>query len=150
MTPYEQLDALYATLPTVKCKRLCQQYCGPILVPKIEARRLEEKRGYLATVSSFEAARGIHLPAPELIEREMIGIGPDSPAHGLSCVFLNTLGNCTAYSIRPLVCRCWGVVDHPLLRCPHGCVPDRWLSPMEFKQLIENVIAIQKDKPHAD
>lgn len=44
MTAYEELDALYATLPTIKCKGLCQDYCGPIMISKIEARRLEEKR----------------------------------------------------------------------------------------------------------
>lgn len=145
MSTYEKLDALYATLPIVECKRKCWNYCGPILIAKIEARRLEEKRGLLETIKTFEAAKEIHLPAPEIAEREMIGLKPDG---NLKCVFLNGFGTCTAYSIRPLVCRVWGVVDHPMLRCPNGCkVSPRMLSPIEFKSLLEQIFAIQQEEP---
>jgi Fe-S-cluster containining protein len=137
VTKYEQLDALYASLPTVECK----QCCGPILVPKIEAARLEERRGYLEYEKTFEAAKRTYLPAPEIIQREFIGLKPDAK---MTCVFLSPFGACSVYNIRPLVCRCWGVVDHPLLRCPRGCIPTRWISQKEFRELNEKVIAIQK------
>ena len=143
-TIVEQLEALYATLPTVNCQQKCQDCCGPILIPKIEAKRLEEKRGWLETVSGFEGAKRAYLPAPEIIKREFIGLQPVLPGHDMHCVFLApTIGTCMAYAIRPLVCRVFGTMDNEFLRCPFGCVPDRWLTEQEHKELILKIIAIQ-------
>jgi Fe-S-cluster containining protein len=41
---------------------------------------------------------------------------------------------CNFYEQRPLICRLWGVVQR--LRCPFGCVPERWLSDKEADRLI--------------
>ena len=154
MTPYEELEKLYAGLPTVQCKRMCQAYCGPILIPKIEAQRLEEKRGYLETESIFKGAKRVSLPAPDIIEREFVPLHTEptrfkllteeilGPGH---CVFLDPLlGSCMAYKIRPAVCRIWGCMDTPLMRCPYGCVPTRWITDAECKDLYEKIIVIQK------
>lgn len=142
----DQLEALYATLPTVNCKRKCQQFCGPILISKIEAQRLEEKRGFLETVSGFETARRAYLPLPEIVRNNFVGIRPIQGT--LVCPFLAppSLGTCLAYSIRPLVCRLWGMCNTELMRCPHGCVPTRWVSDAEQKALHEQIIAIQKEE----
>ena len=138
----EQLEALYATIPTVDCKRKCQNYCGPILLSKIEAQRLEEKRGWLPMESLFEATKRIDLPSPKIVQEMFIGIRPD---RDMRCVFLSrAVGICTVYSIRPLVCRLWGVVNTSLMRCPHGCKPTRWVTDEESKALHEKIIVIQK------
>ena len=148
----EQLEALYATLPTVQCQRKCQACCGPILIPKIEAQRLEEKRGFLQLITGIEGAKRAYLPAPEIIEREFVGLKPEpfqdyaGATSSLSCIFLAPIvGSCMAYSIRPLVCRVWGTMDNEFMRCPFGCVPTpRWLTMEEHKELILKVVAIQK------
>jgi Fe-S-cluster containining protein len=145
MSKYEELDALYAELPTVACQRKCWNYCGPILIPKIEAQRLEEKRGVLETIPIFEEKGwepgiGKHLPTPESLRRDFIGLVPDGET---KCVFLSLMGACMAYSIRPAVCRFWGVTDNEWMRCPFGCVPTRWMSNLEFKELLEKIVAIQ-------
>lgn len=143
MTPYEKLEELYANLPTVECQRKCHTFCGPILIPKIEAQRLEERRGYLEMETGFAGAKRTSLPAPEVIEREFVGLKPVQGT--LSCVFLDpVLGGCIAYRLRPLVCRLWGCLDEPLMRCPYGCQPTRWVTPEEHKALYEKIIAIQK------
>jgi len=141
MTAFEKLEALYATLPTVECKRKCQAYCGGILISKIEAARLEEKRGFLEKVTAFEADKRPYLPTPAIIESEFIGLRPSLT---MECVFL--MGNhCLAYKIRPLVCRIWGCVDNEFMRCEFGCIPSRWLTNREVKQLHMDVIQIQKE-----
>lgn len=145
MTPYEKLDALYAELPTMNCQRKCQSCCGPILIPKIEVARLEEKRGMLLTSSDFEPVVRADLPDPEVVLKEFLGLVPEKGT--LDCVFLAPppFGHCQVYSIRPLICRLWGMCDHPTLRCPHGCVPSRWLDMHEVKSWLLRIIEIQQE-----
>lgn len=97
----EALDNLYAGLPKIECKRLCQQACGPIMLTPLERRRIVSETGRIPP------------------------IGPE-----LSCPLLRD-GACSVYEIRPAICRLWGLVDRPTMRCPHGCVPERWLSDPE-------------------
>jgi hypothetical protein len=44
----------------------------------------------------------------------------------LTCSMLTPAKRCVAYEDRPMICRLFGLVKK--LRCPHGCVPSRWLS----------------------
>src|SRR6266702_1885774 len=139
MTPFEQLDELYATLPTVECKRLCQAYCGPLLIPKIEHCRLEEKRGFIPLT-----AGRVTVLNPEWKWMRVEELAPVRPDDGLKCrMLMPVVGTCSVYKIRPLICRLWGMVDTPLLRCPYGCVPDRWLTNADVKLLMEKVLKIQ-------
>lgn len=144
MNAFEKLDALYAALPTIPCKRKCQKSCGPVLIPRIEAARLERKRGFLQLVSTFEVASRTWLPPPEIIMRNFIGVHPERD--GL-CVFLDRgiLGGCTCYKIRPSVCRLFGMVDNEFMRCPFGCVPTRWVTDAEARALDLAIIEVQKE-----
>jgi hypothetical protein len=52
------------------------------------------------------------------------------PVHaGSPCAALGADGRCAVYAHRPLVCRLFGAVDHPLMRCPFGCRPAGGLLP---------------------
>jgi hypothetical protein len=53
------------------------------------------------------------------------------------CVYLTSHGRCDVYAVRPLICRAWGLIR--MLSCPHGCVPDRWLTDPEFLRLAQAV-----------
>lgn len=64
-------------------------------------------------------------------ERAQANGGNPSP-HGLNCRWYND-GLCSIYSVRPYICRIWGVVK--ALQCPHGCIPERWLMPHEEQRL---------------
>lgn len=43
----------------------------------------------------------------------------------LTCPILES-GLCAAYDVRPMLCRLWGIVES--MKCPWGCVPERWLT----------------------
>jgi len=108
---FAKLDAAYATLPTLACRGLCSVACGPIVLTDVEARRLQ-----LATHR-----------APRTVEDNR-------------CVYLTPAGRCSAYDVRPLICRAWGLVR--MLSCHHGCLPDRWLADDEFLRLAQAVEAL--------
>ena len=101
------LDRLYAGLPRVECKKLCQGCCGPVPMTAVEGDRIAVRIG-----RRHEVVRG----------------------HSLDCGLLTDGGLCSVYDIRPLVCRVWGLVRE--MACPHGCVPERWLSDGEVRELI--------------
>lgn len=107
-----RMAALYAELPRVACKRLCQDSCAAMVF---------RNRG----MTVFEFARAT-----------FGGTTPIPDGHPLDlCTFLRQ-GRCSIYNQRPLVCRLWGVVDSPKMRCPHGCEPEWWLTDAEARALI--------------
>jgi hypothetical protein len=103
----DQIDRLYAQLPSIACQGRCAEACGRITLTDLEARRLH---------------RATHA-APRTILRE--------GTH--RCVYLTDRDRCRAYAVRPFLCRVWGLLKS--LSCPHGCVPDRWLTDDEFVRL---------------
>lgn len=44
-------------------------------------------------------------------------------------------GLCGAYEARPMICRLFGLVE--TMKCPFGCVPDRWISKSESFALLK-------------
>lgn len=77
----QRLDTLYATLPTIECKGLCQKSCGPIELTQDENRRIKEKSG--SDISVDEE---------------------------FTCTMLKE-GRCTVYDVRPAICRMFGVSE---------------------------------------
>jgi Fe-S-cluster containining protein len=113
-TVEERLEALYAELPHLECKGLCANSCGAISMGLHEARRIEQLTGTpLQLMTRLED----------------------------NCPYL-VADLCIVYDARPLVCRLWGMVDSPELRCEHGCAPDRWLTRDEALRLVRRSIAI--------
>jgi Fe-S-cluster containining protein len=103
------IDRIYADLPTISCRGKCQAYCGVVLMSEPEWARIVTALGYV----------------PE---------GDES----LSCPMLcKSTGRCTVYSIRPIICRLWGLVK--ALACPHGCKPNRWLTERETRDILGKV-----------
>lgn len=99
------LEALYAALPTIACKGLCHESCGPILMSEAESARLQ--------------AAG-HLPGANIATLTCAQLGPMEADGGRRC---------QAYALRPMICRLWGLVRS--MACHHGCVPSRWLTDEE-------------------
>jgi len=116
-----QLDAIYARLPTVACQGKCAIACGAIPLTDAEARRLQVvTHRKPRTVLGFNGL--VDFVPERAIER---------------CIYLTEHDRCSAYAVRPLICRVWGVVS--TLSCHHGCVPDRWLSESDFLRLAQAV-----------
>lgn len=113
MTEKLSLADIYARIPDVHCKGLCQESCGPIAMSNDEDRRLR--------------ARGVTIPpmadAVESIER-----GAD-----YWCPALKD-GRCSVYDDRPTICRLWGATTS--MPCPHGCTPENALSQEEGYELL--------------
>lgn len=103
----QALEALYARLPRITCQRQCQEACGPVLMSRLEWLRVRR-----------------HAP----------GKGTLTPA--LTCPMLRQ-GRCAVYGVRPLICRLYGLIDDPRMRCPFGCVPERWVTQAEAQALLE-------------
>jgi len=49
---------------------------------------------------------------------------------------------CTIYDQRPFMCRLFGAVDDPMLRCPHGCRPFKPLTQAQGNALTEEYIRL--------
>lgn len=52
-------------------------------------------------------------------------LGFTPKAVSLTCPMLEQ-GLCSVYTVRPMICRLWAVVE--TMRCPWGCVADRYLT----------------------
>jgi Fe-S-cluster containining protein len=103
---------IYASLPKLPCKRKCQASCGPIMASDIEVELFQQNTG-----KTFPDALTVIQSSDPL------------------CPMLDVSGQCSVYQYRPLICRLWGLVEK--MRCPHGCVPDRWISDAESRIMLD-------------
>lgn len=115
----QQLDALYAELPTIDCQGMCWDSCGPIQMTGVERQRIHREAGV------------------EIPDRSWLRDGS-----GL-CPALNMFHQCSVYQIRPLICRIWGMTRR--LRCNYGCKPDRMLSEPQAYEFIARAMEICGD-----
>ncbi len=112
-----KVEAIYARVPRMRnCNRRCRASCGPIDMFRVEFRRIAEALGF------------------------------EPPAHTPSgdCPMLDATGSCKVYEIRPLICRLWGAVDTPGMRCAFGCEPERWLSKAEADGLLREMAKLSR------
>lgn len=104
-----ELEALYAALPALACKGLCQHSCDE----HVEASDLEHARARTA---------GVDLTVPT--------------ATGACPALVATFGagHCGIHPVRPMVCRLWGIAAS--MPCPHGCLPDLagWSVPSDVER----------------
>lgn len=97
MSAERRLKQLRAAIPDIGCKGLCAASCGPIGIFPVEQGAVSQ-------------AAGFHVG-------EHFAVDAD-----LNCPMLRD-GKCSIYTDRPLLCRVWGAVDAPRIRCPFGCEP---------------------------
>lgn len=79
------------------------------------------------------------------IEWARVSLGEPLHLRGINCPLLTPEKRCGNYAARPLICRLFGVVDDELLRCHHGCVPERYLSNDDVDRLFRRVCEVQGD-----
>lgn len=92
-----KLEALYSQLPSLDCLGLCSESCHFIGMTTLEHSRIKRTSGHDIQWT-------------------------DSP-----CPALNFMGRCDVYSMRPMICRLWGVVED--MPCHYGCKPSpRYLT----------------------
>lgn len=121
------LERLYARIPSMHCRGLCWDSCGPIMMSDLERERLAQ-RGFRVPVYGLDDLAA---------DRRRAAAGHDVP----TCPALSALGACRAYDVRPLICRAYGATDG--LPCVHGCEPTgQTLTRAEFAQLMRKVQAV--------
>lgn len=118
--PSPELRELWDRVPGIACQGKCSNSCGPIGVSPEEDDLLKARSGKGAETRS---------------DGSMV------------CVHLSLNGRCTVYSIRPLLCRLWGVVES--MRCPHGCEPERVLTDQEGYELLAHTFESDEEKRDA-
>lgn len=124
--PIQELEALYAELPTIECKGLCQNSCGPIDMSDAERKRIVDlgMEIPLFTHERSQAwANGAKLYCPALSFGTEVGFG------------------CSVYEARPLICRVWGLGEGELA-CPHGCEPSQRLTNGDVMRLVMRAMQI--------
>jgi len=119
---------IYAEIPRLNCQRKCQECCGPIAMSGIEWFNLTQYLGYRPIVPRVVADKAAMGTIP-------YRFGTTVFMECVTCPLLNPHdGSCMAYEVRPLICRIWGTV--PKLRCPWGCLPERWLTDIEASKIM--------------
>lgn len=107
------LADVYARIPEVRCKGLCEDSCGPIAMSNEEDARL----------------RGLGVTIPPMTD----AVAAVERGEDYWCPAL-TDGRCTVYDARPTICRLWGATTS--MPCPHGCTPDDALSQEQSYELL--------------
>jgi len=62
-------------------------------------------------------------------------------ATSLTCPYASDKG-CAIYEDRPIMCRLYGTVKG--LECPHGCAPEKMLSPEKEHRIIDKYVEIMR------
>lgn len=106
---------MWAGVPDMACRGLCQESCGPIAASPVEIRLLAE-HGVRIEADPIKALASAFSGAPV----------PDCPAL--------VDGRCSVYDVRPTICRLWGAV--PEMQCPWGCVPIGGMLPAGVGQAL--------------
>lgn len=112
-----RLQEIYDKVPDAGCKGLCHAACGPLTMAAVEMKRLVD------AVGSDAACYDPH---------DFLCGALDRKTH-----------RCTAYSVRPLICRLYGAAEG--LECPHGCRPERLLTRQEALALAQEVHALSRE-----
>src|SRR5690349_3487728 len=115
MSLRDQLQRLYAELPSVECQGKCFEFCGPVAC----------STGERHIVRNAEPGRVLELGSMN------------------NCPMLDLdTKRCQVYVDRPLVCRLFGMVE--AMRCPHGCEPTRWLTDAEVQEFKRRIHRLSK------
>lgn len=112
----EKLDKIYKKLPKLNCKGKCTDACSLIRVGKYERERITKMLGNDPFIPTDGFLEVIQKPQCEW-----------------ACKLLKD-GKCTIYSLRPLICRLFGLVKK--MQCPFGCMPEKWLTDKEASEFL--------------
>ena len=111
----DEIDRLYAALPSIQCQRKCQRSCGPIKMAQVEADRITDYVAEHPPRLAFES-------------------------NGELCPALSVMGSCMIYEVRPSICRLYGLIR--ALPCDWGCILERWVSNEEANALMRALEAL--------
>jgi uncharacterized protein len=94
-----------------------------------EARDIRRLRVLIPTFTCRAGCRDCCGPIP-FSRWEWEQVPEKKHATCLECPYSSPYG-CSIYEDRPIMCRLFGTVDDPIMRCPHGCGPEKLLTAEE-------------------
>ena len=94
-----------------------------------EGREIKRLRLLIPTFTCIPGCSDCCGPVP-FSHWEWEKISDQRKATCLDCPYDGEAG-CEIYEDRPIMCRLFGTVDHPQLRCPHGRGPEKMLTAQE-------------------
>ena len=115
---YGARGGVMGEIPSFTCKPGCHDCCGIVPFRDAEKARIAAIRP-LEQWERFDAGSWVLVSALQT----------------MSCPFVEK-GRCGIYDHRPMVCRLFGSVDHPMMACPHGCGPKRKITDAKSRKLI--------------
>lgn len=115
------LQDIYDSLPSMECKGLCFESCGPIEIFPKERENLGD---------DFK-----HKSLPDML-RHLHANHSDDNDGCITCPMLKD-NKCSVYHKRPIICRLWGLVES--MKCEHGCKPTRYLTVKEGHKYLDMV-----------
>jgi uncharacterized protein len=116
------LEEIYKKIPPIECKGMCHHSCTVIPAAKIEIKRARERLKKNPFNSPAQASTYME-------ENKNVP----------SCKALIDK-RCSIYTMRPAICRLFGVVEN--LKCPYGCIPERYLTKKESYDIIQEIADI--------
>lgn len=112
------LVRLRARIPEMQCVEGCSACCGPIPFSRAEWAAVPDK-------TKGQSKCG---DCPFVADKER--------------------GGCGIHSDRPILCRLFGTIDTPQMRCPKGARPDKFLTDKQGEEITEEYITIIKANRH--
>lgn len=106
-------------IPEFDCVDGCHECCGVVPFNAAEKSKAEAKMTLLSW-QKFDDSSWVATAALQ---------------HPFSCPFLGNKG-CTIYDDRPMICRLFGSVDDPRMKCPKGCGPEQFITETESRQIL--------------
>jgi len=113
------IDFLLKDVPAFTCKDGCADCCGPVVMTRLEMRRIVERTGKTEKELDFVTVLESQDQVCPLLDR--------------------VTRKCTVYDIRPAICKVFGASDARHLSCPHGCSPVERLSAFDTEEIIQEV-----------
>lgn len=131
LAQFSELDAIYARIPKIKCKRLCQDQCTLIAMTGPELKRIRDHTGRKNDLIAADD--------PEVLVQRVLEVHRNGGA-AKPCPKLTADGSCSAYAVRPLICRLYGLARK--LACPHGCEVERMLTDQEAVMIMRDTLRV--------
>jgi Fe-S-cluster containining protein len=74
-----------------------------------------------------------------MTKTEWKNITPKRKHLSLDCPYIKD-SKCGIYNDRPTICRLFGTCgDHPMLKCPHGCIADNPITDKQAREILSEV-----------
>jgi Fe-S-cluster containining protein len=105
-------------IPSFTCREGCHECCGIVPFSTDERNRVAVSR----PLEQWEP----------FVDSSWV---PAAALSSFKCPFVGKDG-CSIYELRPMVCRLFGAVDHPMMKCPMGSAPEKLLTDAQSRELL--------------